>query len=154
LATRQEFLAGIGAEESRVLVVTEGLLAYLDEAEVGSLADDLRRSFPAGLWILENVSPAVLKRMRRMWGKTLHTANAEMKFAPADGLAFFRSPRWVPRTTKSLLDEAERLNREMPIVSLIRFLSSMIPPLKTIYARQEAKVRESVVYALMEPLSS
>jgi O-methyltransferase involved in polyketide biosynthesis len=137
-----------------VLVITEGLLAYLDEDHVAALADDLRSSLPDSLWILENISPAILARMQRNWGKSLHPANAAMKFAPKNGLDFYRRHGWRPRSTKSLLDEAQRLGREMALVSVVRRLSSVFRPLGRAYAKRQAQFRDSVVYALMEPVSA
>ncbi len=147
---RREMLARVGAAAARVLVVTEGILVYLDEAEVASLADDLRRAMPAGLWLLECMSPAVLARQRVRWGKKLRAAHAEHKFAPAAGLEFFRPHGWTPRTTRSLLDEAQRLGREMRVVSFIRFVESLVPPLKRVYARRQATFRNAMVYAVMQ----
>jgi methyltransferase (TIGR00027 family) len=140
---RQDLLARLSAEVPRVLVVTEGFLAYLDSSEVASLADDLVGFFPKGLWLLENVAPFILARMQRMWGKTLHAANAEMKFAPADGLAFFRAHGWQPRVIKSLVEEADHLRRR-PVSWLVRRLESLFP-------RRQEIIRKAVVYALMEP---
>jgi methyltransferase (TIGR00027 family) len=150
---RKEVLTRLSAGDARVLVVTEGVLVYLDETEVRSLADDLRRAFPTGMWLLECMAPTILARQRRRWGKKLQAANAEHKFAPAEGLEFFRPHGWAPRVTKSLLDEAERLGREMRVVSLIRFVESLVPPLKGAYARRQAKFRNAMVYALMENIS-
>ncbi len=147
---RKALLARLGSDDSRVLVVTEGLLAYLDEITVASLAEELGASFPTALWLLENVTPAVLARMKRTWDKTLRPANAEMKFAPHNGLGFFRSHGWTPSVERSLLDEAERLGREMRTVAAIRYLSRWIPPLKAAYARRQASLRDAVVYALLE----
>jgi methyltransferase (TIGR00027 family) len=142
-AARRALLARVGSEAARVLVVTEGLLVYLDDAEVASLAADLHRAFPEGVWLIDNVAPTILARHRRMWGRTLRPANAEMKFAPAEGLAFFESRGWAPRVTRSLLDEARRLRREMPLAPIMRFFASLIP------GRQET-YRNAVVYALLE----
>jgi methyltransferase (TIGR00027 family) len=147
---RKALLARLGAAESRVLVVTEGLLVYLDEGTVASLAEDLGASFRNGLWLLENVTPAVLARMKRNWDKTLRPAGAEMKFAPGTGLGFFLARGWAPAVKKSLLDEAERLGREMRIVAAIRALSRLIPGLKAAYARRQQKFGDAVVYAVME----
>jgi methyltransferase (TIGR00027 family) len=147
---RSEMLARIGAAGARVLVITEGVLVYLDEAEVGSLADDLCRAMPTGLWLLECMSPALLARQRRRWGKKLRMVNAEHKFAPAESLEFFRPHGWAPRVTKSLLDEAQRLGREMGVVSLVRFVESLVPPLKSVYARRQARFRSAMVYAIMQ----
>jgi len=146
---RRTLLSQLGADGARVLVVTEGLLAYLDEATVASLASELRASFLAPLWLLENMTPAVLARMKRTWDKSLRPADAAMKFAPKDGLCFFQTHGWTPSVEKSLLDEAERLGREMRVVAVIRCLSRFIRPLKTAYARRQAKLRDAVVYALM-----
>lgn len=139
-------------EKSRVLVVAEGLLAYLEESTVAELAEELRRQLPSSRWLLENVSPAVLQRLNRRWGKRLRAGNAAMKFAPVEGLDFFRRHGWVPETTRGLLDEAERLGREMPLVSAIRRISSFIPPLKRAYAKRQAKLRDAVIYAVLQPV--
>ncbi len=56
---RQGVLATVSRTGKRVLVVTEGLLVYLDAKEVGSLADDLHRHLPNAQWLLENISPEI-----------------------------------------------------------------------------------------------
>jgi hypothetical protein len=43
-----------------------------------------------------------------------------MKFSPASGLAFYEPFGWRPRTTRSLLEEARRLGREMRFAWLAR----------------------------------
>ncbi len=88
--------------------------------------------------------------MKRNWDKTLRPANAEMKFAPSDGLGFFEAHGWMPSVEKSLLDEAERLGREMRLVTALRSLSRFIPPLSAAYARRQERFRDAVVYALLE----
>jgi O-methyltransferase involved in polyketide biosynthesis len=147
---RKALLTGLRSDGSRVLVVTEGLLVYLDEATVAALADDLGASFPLALWLLENVTPPILARMKRNWDKALRPADAEMKFAPKGGLGFFQAHGWTPTVKKSLLDEAERLGREMRVVAAIRSLSRFIPPLRAAYAHRQERFRDAVVYALME----
>jgi hypothetical protein len=92
--------------------------------------------------------------MKRNWDKTLRPAGAEMKFAPTDGLGFFRAHGWTPSVEKSLLDEAERLGREMRVVAALRSLSRFIPPLRAVYARRQERFRDAVVYALMEHAES
>jgi methyltransferase (TIGR00027 family) len=147
---RGALLARLGTAESRVLVVTEGLLVYLDEGTVASLAEELGASLANGLWLLENVTPPILARMKRTWDKTLRPADAEMKFAPGNGLGFFHALGWAPVNERSLVDEAERLGREMRVVAAIRSLSRFIPGLEAAYARRQRKFRDAVVYAVME----
>ena len=151
---RQEVLARLAGKATRAIVVTEGLLVYLDEPAVAALATDLHRFFPEGLWLLENAAQVTLARQQRRWGRTLRAACAEHKFAPREGLAFFRSRGWVPRSTRSLLDEAQRLRRELPIVALLRRVSPWLPFIERAYARRHEKLRDAMLYAVMEAATS
>jgi methyltransferase (TIGR00027 family) len=147
---RRQLFGRVGAAAKRVLVVSEGLLAYLEEATVGALAEELRQSLPAPCWLLENVAPDVLARLKRNWDSRLEPGNAGMKFAPANGLQFFEERGWHTRTKRSLLDEAERLDREMPFVKLTRRVGRWVPPLARAYARRQHELRDKVVYALLD----
>lgn len=139
---RALFLARLTAHES-VLVVTEGLLAYLDAPTVASLAKDLSDAPAVRSWILEAAMPEVLARARRGWGKTLAPAGAEMKFAPPSGLDFFRASGWEPRVTRSLTLEAERLGREMRWAKVARAVS-------TLTVRGRERWKRIAMYARME----
>jgi len=139
---RQGVFATVSRTGKRVLVVTEGLLVYLDAKEVGSLSDDLHRHLPNAQWLLENISPEILARQRRLWGKRLKVAHAEHKFAPPEGLAFFRPHGWAPHSTRSLLDEGRRLGREMPLAWLMRVASVLAP-------QRHERFRQAVVHAVM-----
>lgn len=149
-AARRALFEQLSGEASQVLVVTEGFLAYLDEPSVAALACDIARYFRGATWLLENVSPAVLARLKRRWDDALRKANAEMRFAPQNGLDFFVEHGFRPLLTRSLLDEAERLGREMPMVVAIRQLSRLLPPLRRAYARRQANLRSAVTYALLQ----
>jgi methyltransferase (TIGR00027 family) len=143
---RKDLFVRVGGEGTPVLVVTEGLLVYLDAEGVASLADDLHRHFPSGSWLLETVAPDILARQRRLWGEKLRAAGADHKFAPSEGLEFFRPHGWAPGSTRSLMDEARRLRREMPLGWLMRFVSSLVPG-------RDEKFRKAVVYGVMERCS-
>jgi hypothetical protein len=67
-------------------VITEGLLMYLDAADVASLARDLCRPGIDG-WIFDLLSPAVRNDIMR--GMKRELKHAPMQFAPPDGVAFF-----------------------------------------------------------------
>jgi methyltransferase (TIGR00027 family) len=136
----------IAGSHTRVVVVTEGLLVYLDEARVASLADGLRARASMRRWILESVAPEVLKRNMQAWGKVLAQANAEWKFAPASGFDFFRPRGWSPTVTRPFMVEARRLGREseVPHAWLLRALSSLS-------GRFRRRMENLVVYGVMEP---
>jgi methyltransferase (TIGR00027 family) len=84
-AARRGLFARLGAEARRVMVVTEGLLAYLDREQVASLAADLHASPSIATWLTEIASPRVLKLMQRRFGKQLGRGGAPMKFGPPEG---------------------------------------------------------------------
>ena len=150
-AQRRALFARLGSEPGRILVVTEGLLVYLGDEVVTSLARDLREHFPNGLWLMENVSPAVLARLRRLWQRSLGPANATMKFAPEDGFEFYERLGWTPLKERPLIEEAGRFRREMRIATVMRALGRILPPLGAAFARRQQRFRNAVVYALMEP---
>ncbi len=144
---RRDLLGRLRDPTERAVIVTEGLLVYLDTHEVASLSEDLHRWLPNAIWLLENISPEILARQRRLWGTRLRAARAEHKFAPPEGLDFFRPHGWVARSTRSLLDEARRLGREMPLPWLMRGASVLAP-------RRHERFRQAVVYAVMAPGAS
>jgi methyltransferase (TIGR00027 family) len=150
---RQALFARINRESSRVLIICEGFLLYLAEAEVAALAHDLRAHFPSALWLLDVVSPAVLTQMQQTWGKTLDAANASMKFAPIQGLGFFEKHGFTPLRDCTLLDEAQRLGREMRTTTLLRWLALLSPGVRRGLGEQAAQHRNAVVYGLMQQRS-
>jgi len=91
------------------LVVTEGLLVYLDDAQVRSLAHDLAAQKGIRSWILDLASPALLTMMAKSMGPQL--ANAPMKFGPANGVAFFEELGWRVTHVQSILRAASRFGR-------------------------------------------
>jgi hypothetical protein len=108
------------------VIVSEGFLAYLTEGDVASLAGDLcRPSFR--WWIIDLASPRLLKRMQKIYGKTLAQGDARMQFAPAEGTEFFRKTGWTETEFRSVWEEARRLRREMPLSWLWRLVARLSP---------------------------
>jgi O-methyltransferase involved in polyketide biosynthesis len=122
-AARRALFARFGAESIRVLVVTEGLLVYLSDAEVGALASDLHAIPSFARWVIDLANPRLLKMMSKSWGAAVASGNAPFKFAPANGTNFFRDFGWDERAFYSTMEEAERLDREMKMMWLWKFLS-------------------------------
>jgi hypothetical protein len=67
-----------------------------------------------------------------------------MKFAPASGLGFCEPCGWRPRVSRSLLEEAHRLGREMSFASLARVV--------TTWLRGRDAWRQMAMYAVMEKI--
>src|SRR5262249_51697662 len=83
---RPAFLARAVGDAPETLVITEGLLGYLDAAVVAALARDLAAPPGRRLWILDLFSPGALRRIKNMRG---HMAAPLLGFAPPEGVAFF-----------------------------------------------------------------
>jgi methyltransferase (TIGR00027 family) len=126
-AARRALFERVGAEASRVLVVTEGLLIYLSEADVGALASDLHAIPSFARWVIDLANPRLLKMMSKSWGAAVASGNAPFKFAPANGTDFFRDFGWDERAFFSTMEEAERLDREMKMMWLWKFLARFYP---------------------------
>ena len=65
VAARRELFARIASENKRVLVMTEGLLVYLEREQVLSLGQDLAYAKKFQRWICDLQSPGLLKMLQK-----------------------------------------------------------------------------------------
>jgi methyltransferase (TIGR00027 family) len=91
------------------LVLTEGLLVYLNEPMVASMAGRLRATQSIRWWITDIAGPRALAMMASSWGNLLQ--GALFQFAPADAPAFFGRCGWRETEFRSSQEEAQRLGR-------------------------------------------
>jgi methyltransferase (TIGR00027 family) len=124
---RRRLFAQLGERAERVLVISEGLLVYLDPADVGALARDLYETRTFHFWLTDLAAPKVLQMVNRSWGKQMKSAGAAFRFGPAEGGEFFRPFGWKETEFHGLLEESRRLNRPMPMDWLIRFWAVVMP---------------------------
>jgi methyltransferase (TIGR00027 family) len=110
---------------THVLVITEGLLLYLDEAQVRSLTMDLLSQAGIRWWILDLASPKLLEMMKKSMGPRL--ANAPMKFGPSNGVAFFEELGWRVTQVQSVLRAAARYRRLPWTLKVFGFLPEADP---------------------------
>jgi methyltransferase (TIGR00027 family) len=121
---RRALFSDLVQEARQVLVVTEGLLIYLTTEHVISLASDLHTPPPFRWWLTDLVSPPVLSLYQISWASELAQGNVSLQFAPEEGELFFCRYGWHVAEFRSTLEEAARLNREMPFGSLWRLMVS------------------------------
>jgi methyltransferase (TIGR00027 family) len=143
-AARTELLRRLAGVARTALVVTEGLLVYLTEPQVESLARALHAHATIRWWVSDIASPRLLEWMNRSWGKNVAAGNAPFRFAPADSPSFFAALGWHEVEFRSSMDEARRLRREMRLMWLWRFLGRFASR-----ARQ-AELRRFAGYVLLE----
>ena len=112
----------LGRTSTRALVFAEGLLVYLMADEVCALGRDLARPAGFATWIVDVVSPGLLKMMQERAGSLVAAAGFPYVFAPPEGPAFFERCGWTPAEVKSILHTAHKLKR-LPF--MMRMLAMM-----------------------------
>lgn len=150
VAERRRTLASIDARAKKLVVLTEGVVPYLSEEEVGSLADDLRAMEHVQHWIVEYFAPEVM-RFRNRGPMRRHMQNAPFKFAPKDWFGFFREHGWRSREVRYLAEEAERLKRPIELPGIMRVLFTIRGILSSPERRQA--FRKLAGYAILEPVT-
>jgi methyltransferase (TIGR00027 family) len=125
---RQKLFGALDRHAKKILVLTEGLLIYLDAEEVASLARDLAAGPHFQRWITDLASPGLLRMMQRSTGQQLSQVGAPFKFAPAEGPAFFTPHGWEPVEVKGLLKIATRFKRPPFFLRLLGYLPEQKKP--------------------------
>ena len=130
VTARRALFAKLGAAADKLLVVTEGLLIYLDPEQVKALAADLHQPPAFKRWLMDIASPSLLKMLARQGttraDNTLPGSDSvQFKFAPEEHLEFFRPYGWKPGEYRDTATEAKRLKRfEIPF--LYRFIGTLM----------------------------
>jgi methyltransferase (TIGR00027 family) len=106
---RAALLHDVTVGSHHVLVITEGLLLYLETDVVAQLARSLAAEANMRDWIADFSSTEIVQMMERGMGTSL--ANAPFKFVPEGGVTFFEPHGWKAAQTKSLMHEAAKLRR-------------------------------------------
>ncbi len=108
---RIELFKELGSRCKKAMIVSEGLVGYLDETEAGELAYDLSREHHFKRWVFDLMSPGLFLKAQKEMGSFLEAANAPLKFAPEEGEGFFLPFGWRSLESRSKLKTAATLNR-------------------------------------------
>jgi methyltransferase (TIGR00027 family) len=108
-AARGAVLREVLGPSRKAFVITEGLLIYLEESQVRSLAQDLFAQAGVRWWVLDLASPELVEMLQKTMGR--HLASAPMKFAPPNGVAYFEALGWSVTQVHSIFHAARRLGR-------------------------------------------
>ncbi|KIA61392.1 class I SAM-dependent methyltransferase [Nocardia vulneris] len=110
---RRDFLDSAVEHADKTVVITEGLLLYLAEAEVRSLSADLTRPEIAW-WITDIISPAFVALSKPALRGKMN--NLVVKFGPAAGIGYFEPLGWTVEECSSHLVAADRWHRLPPLL--------------------------------------
>jgi methyltransferase (TIGR00027 family) len=105
---RDTFLDNALDGATKALVLTEGLLMYLDDSDVVALSAAFKRPEVAW-WMLDFAYPSLKKMINNKMAGMLQ--NAPFKFAPENGLAFFEELGWRTAAVDSVFEAAHRFHR-------------------------------------------
>jgi methyltransferase (TIGR00027 family) len=111
VSARKPIFAELAGRAKKILVLTEGLIIYLDSVEVIALAEDLAAQPQFQRWIVDMHSPGLLRMMQRTTGKQLSQVGAPFKFGPPEGPQFFEPYGWKAIDVQGLLKTAARFKR-------------------------------------------
>jgi len=140
-AARQALIARVGREAQSVLVITEGVIIYLPDDEVGRLAEDLRAVPTMRFWIQDYYGQEP-RRHRSSMRRKLKAA--PFLFHDPDWFGFFKKYGFLPSETISTRQEALRVGRRPPFLSLIA------PLLCPLGKNWQTKADEILGYTLLE----
>jgi methyltransferase (TIGR00027 family) len=128
---RREVLQNVNAQTQKMLVLTEGVVPYLTNDDVGALADELRSLDHAAFWVVDYLAPELLKHRQKTMASRLQ--NAPFRFEPGNWFSFFEQHGWRSTDVRYLGNESERFGRKIQlpapvaIVTAVRRLSSRVP---------------------------
>ena len=117
---RDAFLDEALEGASKALILTEGLLMYLDDHDVAALSAAIKRREVAW-WMIEFASPGLKALMNKKMAGMMQ--NAAFKSAPENGLAYFEDLGWRTLQVDSLLTAARRFRR----LPMFMHLASLLP---------------------------
>lgn len=144
---RKAVLADADAHTKKMLVLTEGVVPYLTNEDAGALADDLRALEHATYWIVDYLTPELLKhRQKTMAGRL---KNAPFRFNPSDWFGFFEQHGWKSTEVRYFGPESERFGRKMRLPMLMAAIT-IIRGLFISRARRD-RFKNAAGYVLLEP---
>jgi len=129
-AQRDDALDRAAAGSERALVVTEGLLVYLEPDDVGALAAALAARPAFRWWLTDLASPRLMQMMQKWWSKGMDKGSARFRFAPAEGSTFFARHGWREAAWHPTVEDAHRLRREPRGMWFWRLLGKLQPKKK------------------------
>jgi methyltransferase (TIGR00027 family) len=145
-SARQALVASVSEKGGNVLVLTEGVIPYLSEEEVGALAFDLNKYPCFRYWVADYFSPFI-RKYRQAQSKKMRLENAPFKFAPEDYFSFFLSHGWQAKDVRYIVDAAQKLGRPAPTWGRVMFA------LRGLFLSPEERDqrKKSMAYVLFEP---
>jgi methyltransferase (TIGR00027 family) len=121
-AESEAFLKKGLAGARRALVLTEGVLPYLEPDTVRALARNLYGRSEVAFWVHDVLSPLLGKMITRRHLSAKLDDSSRLHFAPKDGVRFFKETGWRPVDVMSIWEQGRRLGRAPLPMRLLSYL--------------------------------
>ncbi|MBF2068007.1 MAG: class I SAM-dependent methyltransferase [Calothrix sp. C42_A2020_038] len=125
---RKRLFAEISQNSKQVLVITEGLLSYLPEIQVASIAADIYEQSKFTWWLFELESADTLQYYDKVYARKIFdqyfaSGNRTLLFAPREGTNFFEKYGWRVAESLCACKELRRLKRQVKLAWLVELLN-------------------------------
>jgi len=140
---RRSFLATLPKEGRSILVLTEGVLPYLEETNVAKLAEELRQTDHVTDWICDYFSPKFFALSQMGKSKSV-MKHAPFVFCPVDFFGFFTRHGWTKLQITYLIPEGIRLGRTIDLPWYKRLMISFMP------RDRQKNLREMMGYVVLK----
>jgi methyltransferase (TIGR00027 family) len=118
-------LKEIAKRSKNILVITEGVVPYLTNAQVAELATNLYAEPSFQFWICEYLSEKAVKFLHKHRIKDM--VKAPFQFAPIEWNAFFKEKGWVVKESKYIAIESRKLGRPIPSPWWAKLMLILVP---------------------------
>lgn len=123
-AGRRELFATLGSQSEHALVIAEGVIPYLSNADTATLAADVFEVPSFRHWIMD-FDNAGKRRMPRAWAKRM--AAAPFLFQTDNWFEFFERLHWHPQRVITSAEQSESINRPYPLAFPLGFIMHALP---------------------------
>jgi methyltransferase (TIGR00027 family) len=125
----REFYQSLSREKGPILVITEGVIPYLDRVAVEALAQDLFAIPNIKYWIQDFRHGGYAQGFAKLWLK-YKLRRAPMKFKVGHWFDFFARFGWRMRKQRLMSDLSAEFGRSMPTGGSIGLLMAIFPKKK------------------------
>lgn len=123
---RKEILSNLLSDKKKVLILTEGLIPYLDEEEVKSISNEIYAQDRYYFWIMEYFDPSVYPYLRKPV-RQMKMTNSPFKFYPQNWNSFFQNLNWKDNAIAYTGILAKEFNRRPPMPLWTRMIFNLLP---------------------------
>jgi methyltransferase (TIGR00027 family) len=133
-------------DSKKTAILTEGVIPYLSNEEVATLANELHSQIPFEYWIVDYFSPKLMSVIQKDLLKNWQLKNAPLRFLPENWEGFFSEHKWTPYQTQYLITESLKLGRALPIPFWESIFSHLIP------AKKLDQIAKQLGYVILKPI--